>query len=124
MATDPILSKALMQNRCIRRWRQRWITASQKSTRFSKKLAAAAILFDENGTLFPQIKATAPTGTKRLGSTPYANGGLLPRELNLPDFRQHDIQVEKPAGVEAKNTRPLGVFLRDVMRNNMTTMWC
>lgn len=76
-------------------------------------------LFDENGTVFPHIKATAPTGIKRLGSTPYANGGILRRELNLPDFRQYGIAVDKPGVAEAENTRPLGVFLRDVMKNNM-----
>lgn len=78
-------------------------------------------LFDANGTLFPHIKATAPSGSKRLGSTPYANGGLLRKELNLPDFRNYGIQVDKPGTTEAENTRPMGVFLRDVMRNNMTS---
>nr|WP_263975287.1 phosphoketolase family protein [Leptolyngbya sp. 7M] len=78
-------------------------------------------LFDANGTLFPHIKATAPTGSKRLGSTPYANGGLLRKELNLPDFRNYGVQVEKPGTSEVENTRPMGVFLRDVMRNNMTS---
>ncbi|MBF2051317.1 MAG: phosphoketolase family protein [Elainella sp. C42_A2020_010] len=78
-------------------------------------------LFDANGTLFPHIKATAPTGSKRLGSTPYANGGLLRKELNLPDFRNYGVQVDKPGTTEAENTRPMGVFLRDVMRNNMTS---
>ncbi len=78
-------------------------------------------LFDESGTIFPHIKATAPTGTKRLGSTPYANGGLLRRELNMPDFRQYGIAVDNPGTIEAENTKPLGVFLRDVMRNNMNS---
>jgi xylulose-5-phosphate/fructose-6-phosphate phosphoketolase len=77
-------------------------------------------LFDEHGTLFPEIKEMAPTGDKRLGSTPYANGGLLRRDLRLPDFRQYGVQVEKPGLIEAENTRPLGVFLRDVMKLNMT----
>jgi len=77
-------------------------------------------LFDENGRVRPEIKATAPTGDKRLGSTPYANGGLLMKELCMPDFRQYGLQVEKPGSFEAENTKPLGVFLRDVMKNNMT----
>jgi xylulose-5-phosphate/fructose-6-phosphate phosphoketolase len=77
-------------------------------------------LFDENGTLKPEIKEIAPTGEKRLGSTPYANGGLLRRGLKMPDFRQYGIKVEKPGTIEAPNTAPLGNFLRDVMRNNMT----
>ncbi|RMF69844.1 MAG: phosphoketolase family protein [Cyanobacteria bacterium J069] len=78
-------------------------------------------LFDENGTLFPYIKEVAPQGLKRLGSTPYANGGLLRRELNMPDFRQYGIPVDRPGVIEAENTRPLGVFLRDVMKHNMTS---
>lgn len=78
-------------------------------------------LFDANGILLPEIKATAPTGSKRLGSTPYANGGLLRRELRMPDFRQYGVEVEKPGVVEVENTKPLGVFLRDVMRQNMTS---
>jgi xylulose-5-phosphate/fructose-6-phosphate phosphoketolase len=78
-------------------------------------------LFDANGTLLPEIKDMAPTGTKRLGSTPYANGGLIRRDLNMPNFRDYGIPVEKPGVTEAENTRPLGMFLRDIMRNNMTS---
>jgi len=77
-------------------------------------------LFDANGTLLPEIKAMAPTGDKRLGSTPYGNGGLLLHELNMPDFRQYGVPVQKPGTIEVANTQPLGVFLRDVMKNNMT----
>ncbi len=77
-------------------------------------------LFDANGTLLPEIREMAPTGDKRLGSTPYANGGLLLHDLHLPDFRQYGVQVDHPGSIEASNTAPLGVFLRDVMRKNMT----
>jgi len=77
-------------------------------------------LFDANGTLLPEIKEMAPIGDKRLGSTPYANGGLLLHELNMPDFRQYGVKVEKPGTIEVENTKPLGVFLRDVMKENMT----
>lgn len=77
-------------------------------------------LFDENGTILPEIKATAPTGDKRLGSTPYANGGLLCRDLRMPNFREYGVKVEKPGTIEAENTKPLGVLLRDVMKSNMT----
>ncbi|MCU0566226.1 MAG: phosphoketolase family protein [Oculatellaceae cyanobacterium Prado106] len=77
-------------------------------------------LFDERGALRAEIKAMAPTGTKRLGSTPFANGGLLRRELKMPDFRQYGIAVERPGTIEAENTKPVGVFLRDVMKENMT----
>jgi xylulose-5-phosphate/fructose-6-phosphate phosphoketolase len=78
-------------------------------------------LFNENGTLLPEIKAIAPVGVKRLGSTPYANGGLLRRDLKMPDFREYAAQVDKPGLVEIENTRPLGVFLRDIMKCNMTS---
>lgn len=77
-------------------------------------------LFDLSGTLLPEIKATAPSGDKRLGSTPFANGGLLRRDLKMPNFRDYGVKVEKPGTIEAENTKPLGVFLRDVMKNNMT----
>ncbi len=77
-------------------------------------------LFDDHGTLKPEFKAIAPEGDKRLGSTPYANGGLLRRGLKMPDFRNYGIDVQKPGSIEALNTAPLGVFLRDVMARNMT----
>ncbi len=77
-------------------------------------------LFDAKGTLLPEIKAMAPLGDKRLGSTPYGNGGLLLHDLNMPDFRQYGVPVERPGTIEVANTQPLGEFLRDVMKNNMT----
>jgi xylulose-5-phosphate/fructose-6-phosphate phosphoketolase len=78
-------------------------------------------LFDESGALRPEIKAVAPTGDRRLGSTPHANGGVLRRELRMPDFRSHAIPVPKPGQLEVENTRPLGAFLRDIMKANMTS---
>jgi xylulose-5-phosphate/fructose-6-phosphate phosphoketolase len=77
-------------------------------------------LFDANGTLLSEIKEIAPTGEKRLGSTPYANGGLLRRALRMPDFRQYGCRVDQSGTIEVENTKPLGVFLRDVMKENMT----
>ncbi|MDJ0729541.1 MAG: phosphoketolase family protein [Crocosphaera sp.] len=78
-------------------------------------------LFDENGTLIPELKELAPTGNRRISATLYANGGLLRKDLKMPDFREYGVEVDKPGAVEAENTRPLGVFLRDVMANNMTS---
>ncbi|MGK7880771.1 MAG: phosphoketolase, partial [Crocosphaera sp.] len=78
-------------------------------------------LFDENGTLLPELKELAPTGNLRMSATLYANGGLLRKDLKMPDFREYGVEVDKPGAVEAENTRPLGVFLRDVMANNMNS---
>jgi xylulose-5-phosphate/fructose-6-phosphate phosphoketolase len=77
-------------------------------------------LFDENGTLIPELKDLAPTGTKRMGANPIANGGLLRKSLKMPDFRDYALELPLPGQVEAENTRPLGKFLRDIMANNMT----
>jgi xylulose-5-phosphate/fructose-6-phosphate phosphoketolase len=76
-------------------------------------------LFTEDGKLIPELRTLFPVGTRRMGSNPHANGGLLCRDLNMPDFRAYGIPVEKPGTQEVENTRPLGIFLRDVMKNNM-----
>ena len=76
-------------------------------------------LFDANGRLRPELKALAPQGTRRMSANPHANGGVLRRALRLPDFRDYAITVDKPAQATAENTRPLGRFLRDIMRQNM-----
>ena len=78
-------------------------------------------LFDESGRLIPELRALPPSGTRRMSANPHANGGLLRKALRLPDFRDYAIQVEKPGQTEAENTRPLGQFLRDVMRLNPKT---
>jgi len=76
-------------------------------------------LFDTGGKLRADLKALAPTGTRRMGSNPHANGGSLKRDLRMPDFRKYGIQVEKPAAILKENTPPLGDFLRDIMKANM-----
>jgi xylulose-5-phosphate/fructose-6-phosphate phosphoketolase len=76
-------------------------------------------LFDQNGRLMPELKALAPTGHRRMSANPVANGGLLRKELRMPDFRNYAVEVSTPGTSEAENTRPLGAFLRDVMRQNM-----
>jgi xylulose-5-phosphate/fructose-6-phosphate phosphoketolase len=75
-------------------------------------------LFDENGHLIPELKELAPTGTRRMSANAHANGGVLRKALRLPDFREYGIQVEEPGKISAENTRPLGKFLRDIMRKN------
>jgi xylulose-5-phosphate/fructose-6-phosphate phosphoketolase len=76
-------------------------------------------LFDANGRIIPELKALAPTGARRMSANPHANGGILKRDLRLPDFHDYAQKVEKPGTCEAENTRPLGAFLRDTMKRNM-----
>jgi xylulose-5-phosphate/fructose-6-phosphate phosphoketolase len=76
-------------------------------------------LFDQNGKLIPELKELAPTGGRRMGANPHANGGRLKKTLRLPDFQQYALKIDKPGADRAENTRPLGTFLRDVMKLNM-----
>jgi xylulose-5-phosphate/fructose-6-phosphate phosphoketolase len=77
-------------------------------------------LFDGEGKFAAEFRELAPTGTRRMSANPHANGGRLKKALRLPDFRQYGIKLEKPGQLQAENTRPLGVFLRDVMKLNMS----
>ena len=75
-------------------------------------------LFDANGTLQPDIAALAPAGDRRMSANPHANGGLLLRDLAMPDFRDYAVEVPSPGASRAEATRVTGKFLRDVMRLN------
>ena len=75
-------------------------------------------LFDEQGRLIPELAALAPTGSRRMGANPHANGGLLLRDLAMPDFRRHAVSVPSPGAVTAQDTMVLGQFLRDVTLAN------
>ncbi|WP_375485191.1 phosphoketolase, partial [uncultured Mycobacterium sp.] len=75
-------------------------------------------LFDANGALRPELRALAPSGNRRMSANPHANGGLLLRDLDLPDFRDYAVQVTQPAVETHEATRVLGVFLRDVITRN------
>jgi xylulose-5-phosphate/fructose-6-phosphate phosphoketolase len=77
-------------------------------------------LFDKGGRLLPELRELAPTGERRMGANPHANGGLLRKALRLPDFREYAVSVEKPGTTEVGPTQILGQFLRDVMRSNPT----
>ena len=77
-------------------------------------------LFDPQGRFKSEFRKLTPAGTRRIGSNPHANGGKLKKALRLPDFRTYGIPVAKPGTTEAENCRPLGNFLRDVMKANMT----
>jgi xylulose-5-phosphate/fructose-6-phosphate phosphoketolase len=78
-------------------------------------------LFDADGRLMPELRALAPTGSRRISANPHANGGVLRRELKLPDFRAYAVEISHAGQVLQENTRPLGEFLRDTMRANMST---
>jgi xylulose-5-phosphate/fructose-6-phosphate phosphoketolase len=75
-------------------------------------------LFDQNGKLTPEIAELAPKGARRMGANPHANGGVLLRDLVMPDFRDYAVEVPQPGRVEAEATRVMGQFLRDVMKLN------
>jgi xylulose-5-phosphate/fructose-6-phosphate phosphoketolase len=78
-------------------------------------------LFDAKGKLLPELAELAPKGDRRMGANPHANGGLLLRDLAMPDFRDYGIRVTKPGTTFAEATRVLGGFLRDVMKLNLDT---
>ena len=77
-----------------------------------------AELFDGSGRLVPELAALAPAGDRRMGANPHANGGLLLRDLVMPDFRDQAVAVTAPGAVRAEATRVLGEFLREVMQCN------
>ncbi len=76
-------------------------------------------LFDAAGKLIPELAALAPTGNRRMGANPHANGGVLLRDLELPEFGDYAVDVSKPGTVKAEAIRVTGAFLRDVMKLNM-----
>jgi xylulose-5-phosphate/fructose-6-phosphate phosphoketolase len=75
-------------------------------------------VFDDSGRLIPELAALAPTGTRRMGMNPHANGGSLLQDLELPDFRRYAVSVTKPGTVTEESTRILGGFLRDILKSN------
>jgi xylulose-5-phosphate/fructose-6-phosphate phosphoketolase len=75
-------------------------------------------LFDDVGALREELAALAPEGTRRMGANPHANGGLLLRDLELPDFCDYGVAVPSPGTTNSEATRVLGTFLRDVMAAN------
>jgi xylulose-5-phosphate/fructose-6-phosphate phosphoketolase len=77
-----------------------------------------AELFDEGGRLRPELAELAPAGDRRMGANPHANGGILLRDLRMPDFAVHAVTVPSPGAVNAQDTLVLGQFLRDVVKLN------
>ncbi len=75
-------------------------------------------LFDQKGSFVPELAALAPKGDRRMGANPRANGGLLLRDLRMPDFHAHAVDVPSPGALQGQDTVVLGRFLRDVVRLN------
>ncbi|HUW26627.1 MAG TPA: phosphoketolase family protein [Gallionella sp.] len=78
-------------------------------------------LFDESGALKPELAELAPQGVRRMGANPHANGGILLRDLKLPEFHDYALKVPSPGAVLGEATRTMGVYLRDVMKHNLDT---
>ena len=76
-------------------------------------------LFDKTGRFKPELAELAPKGARRMSANPHANGGLLLRDLCLPDFRDYAVKVTKPGALDVESTRLMGTFLRDTMKLNM-----
>ncbi len=75
-------------------------------------------LFDGSGKLIPELASLAPAGDRRMSANPHANGGLLLKELKIPDFRDYAVSVPGPGTAQAEATRIMGAFLRDIMQLN------
>jgi xylulose-5-phosphate/fructose-6-phosphate phosphoketolase len=78
-------------------------------------------LFDDDGRLIAELQDLAPSGPRRISANPHANGGLLRKELELPDFRDYSVEVKAPGAAYALPTDVLGHFLAEVMRRNMSS---
>ncbi len=76
-------------------------------------------LFDAAGQLIPELRDLAPRGNRRMGANPHANGGLLLKDLRMPDFRDYALDVPEPGHVLGEATRVMGQYLRDIMKRNM-----
>ncbi|MGD1931522.1 MAG: phosphoketolase [Leptolyngbyaceae cyanobacterium] len=75
--------------------------------------------FDDNGVLLPELQELSPVGDRRMSANPKANGGLVRRELKLPNFRDYAIEIPEHGTVEFENTKVLGYLMRDIMRDNL-----
>ncbi len=107
-----------------------WRSHQVPLTHFAEKPAHIALLerwmksyrpeelFDADGALRPELATLGPSGARRMGANPHANGGLLLKELELPDFRDYAVEVAEPGTTFAEATRVAGTFLAEVMRRN------
>ena len=84
-----------------------------------EELPAGGAVRRRTGVCSPELAELAPQGERRMGANPHANGGLLLKDLALPDFREYAVEVSSPGAVDAEATRVMGAFLRDVMKDNL-----
>src|SRR5258705_12304513 len=75
-------------------------------------------VFDRAGRLEADLAELAPRGERRMGANPHVNGGILLRDLRLPEFRRYAVDVRAPGAVDAEDTKVLGTFLRDVIKDS------
>src|SRR5262245_54376499 len=81
-------------------------------------------VFDAQGRLKAELVELAPKGHRRMSDNPHANGGLLLRDLKMPDFRKYAVEVPTPGATTAESTRVMGKFLRDIMKANLDSKNC
>ena len=112
--------------KCEDYWRSHQVPMGDMSTEAHVKILEEWMksyrpeeLFDQIGRLRPELAALAPTGDRRMGANPHANGGLLLKDLKLPDFHDYAVEVPSPGATVAEATRVQGSFLRDVMKKNL-----
>jgi xylulose-5-phosphate/fructose-6-phosphate phosphoketolase len=115
-------------NRCEDYWRSHQVPMGDMSTQEHIRVLENWMrsyrpeeLFDEQGMLLPELAGLAPMGERRMGANPRANGGLLLKNLRLPDFRDYAVDITSPGAVMAESTRVMGQYLRDVMKENLAT---
>jgi xylulose-5-phosphate/fructose-6-phosphate phosphoketolase len=118
--------KEIDGKKCEDYWRSHQVPMGDMSTQEHVKILEEWMksyrpeeLFDANGRFKPELAALAPTGHRRMGANPHANGGLLLKDLKLPDFRDYAVDVPSPGATVAEATREQGKFLRDVMKRNL-----
>jgi len=112
--------------KCEDYWRSHQVPMGDMSTREHVKILEQWMqsyrpeeLFDGHGQFKPALAALAPKGPRRMSANPHANGGLLLKDLELPDFRAYAVAVPSPGSTTAEATRVQGMFLRDVMKLNL-----
>jgi xylulose-5-phosphate/fructose-6-phosphate phosphoketolase len=112
--------------KCEDYWRSHQVPMGDMSTQAHVKILETWMksyhpeeLFDKTGRLRHELAALAPIGERRMGANPHANGGLLLKDLKLPDFREYAVAVPSPGATFAEATRVQGKFLRDVMARNL-----